>query len=327
MDEAQREMQIWDGAVPLRDAMRFERQAEAHLEELDRREKKHAPTRAALDDAAARFASALAHRSKRLREDEGGHRRHELQAREDVRASRQCAADCQTQGAKAEAEIKRLRGLLRESGEERERLVTQGSLVPDETGQAALPRLESAGERLRETRQALLSSIQSSRQKARSLRDEKEDLSSKASRSHAQAEAQERVLLRATAVREALEGDPLLRRHLEVEEVDLERVGEQILTQLHEAARQTLDLIVRLKVERAEGERAALHLEEHGLLPPERAVETVLAFLRSHLPAVWSGWTYIESNAPTAEARREWIRRWRLHRSAHSAATMRRVGT
>ena len=45
-------------------------------------------------------------------------------------------------------------------------------------------------------------------------------------------------------------------------------------------------------------ERAVLHLEAEGLLPPSRDVEAVLGVLRSRLQSAWSGWGYLEANVP-----------------------------
>src|SRR5262249_10170293 len=51
-------------------------------------------------------------------------------------------------------------------------------------------------------------------------------------------------------------------------------------------------------------ERAAVHIEECGLLPPSTDVRQVLDVLDRHLGGqVWSGWTWIEANVPRQGAR------------------------
>src|SRR5205814_5965340 len=50
--------------------------------------------------------------------------------------------------------------------------------------------------------------------------------------------------------------------------------------------------------------RAALHLEEHGLLPPSPDAQRVIELLSNRLGGqAWSGWSWIEANVPKQEAR------------------------
>ena len=54
----------------------------------------------------------------------------------------------------------------------------------------------------------------------------------------------------------------------------------------------------------ADDERAALHLEEHGLVPPSPDAQRVVDFLSKRLGGqAWSGWTWIQANVPKQEAR------------------------
>ena len=74
-----------------------------------------------------------------------------------------------------------------------------------------------------------------------------------------------------------------------------------------EEKRKVLEAILALRVEVAVDERAILHLEDSGILPPSRDVELLLQCLLEQRIRCWSGWSYIE-NTVAEDQRREIVR-------------------
>jgi hypothetical protein len=142
------------------------------------------------------------------------------------------------------------------------------------------------------------------------MREEKETAMAEARAAEERAAARERRLAEAAAERRTLESHALLRALLEIEAADVERLPDRAIVQLRDAAHAVLERVVTLKIDRAEDDRALRHLEDSGLLPPGRDTQKVLDALRAKLPAVWSGWAYIEANTPdNGEARRALVQR------------------
>ena len=136
------------------------------------------------------------------------------------------------------------------------------------------------------------------RRRQSAFREEKESAMAETRAAEERAAACERRLEEASAERGALEQLALLRPLLEVESVDLERLPDRAVVQLRDAAHALLERVVTLRMDRAEDERALAHLEDNGLLPPAPGHTKGARCLREKLPAVWSGWAYIENNTP-----------------------------
>lgn len=136
------------------------------------------------------------------------------------------------------------------------------------------------------------------------MQAEKEVASAEAAQARTREEAEQERLDEALSSRTRLEENSVLRQYLEVETVDLERLTAQAVERLRDVARHALDKVVRLKMEYAEDDRAVLHLEENGLLPPAKDAEHVMALLGPLLPVIWSGWAYIEANIGDDQGRR-----------------------
>jgi hypothetical protein len=307
---AQRRLKIWDAALPLRNALRAEQKAKNLQEELERRQKAHAPDLMRLEEAAARYADALKYRVVRLREEEANELGSEKEAREEAAQCNRFQTECRERRAVAETQIKSLEEFLNEADRERERLLNEGFLLAAEDGRTALERLGKGISDLKEHRESLVLSLEAARNKVKDIGEERVKVADEAGRMRAQVEASEHQMEEALHLRAALESEPVLCRQLEVESVDLERMTEAAFLQLQEFMRRVLDQVVRLKIERAEDERAVMNIEEKGLLPAGRDTEQVIEFLREKLAAVWSGWGYAEVNAPGAEQVKEWLRQW-----------------
>jgi hypothetical protein len=109
---------------------------------------------------------------------------------------------------------------------------------------------------------------------------------------------------RAIPERQAIEGDAVLKAALELETLDADRIGSDAIGTLEQAARGAQRVVIETRLAAADDERAALHLEEHGLLPPSPDAQRLVEFLSERLGGqAWSGWSWIQANVPKEEAR------------------------
>lgn len=291
-------------AVPLRRALLFEEKASEHRRLLQLREGEHAPLREELENAARRFASALTWRAHDHRAKGETARGTEKIARDEAREYREQAIDAGRMQSEAETEAKGLAQRLEIAETKRQQLVREQFLSPDESSDAALHRWstnvvdhDTAVKRLdgeiartdeklvllEETIAAageLLSDRQSHHQ---TIRDRYE---------------------RATRERERIEGDDVLKTALELETIDADRIGNDAVSTLEQASRAAQRTVVETRLAVADDDRAALHLEEHGLLPPSPDAQRVTELLSDRLGGqAWSGWSWIQANVPKHEAR------------------------
>lgn len=301
---AQRLARIWGAAVPLRRAIQFEEKARDQRRSLQQREHEHAPLRAELESAARRFASALTWRAQDHRKKAEDARGDEKTARDEARDYRSQALETGKAQSQAETEAKNLEQRLGAVESKRKQLVRDGLLGSDESAdaglgcwtikaadhEAAVERLDGEIARLDEALEAfdgasavagdVLSQCRSEHQK---LKDRFE---------------------RATRDRHAIEGDAVLKAALELETLDADRIGTDAVGTLEQAARAAQRIIVDTRLAAADDERAALHLEEHGLLPASPDAQRIVEFLGERLGGqAWSGWSWIQANVPKQEAR------------------------
>lgn len=301
---AQRLAKIWSAAVPLRRALQFEEKAKDQRRSLQQRESEHAPLRAELEIAAGRFASALTWRAQDHRRKGENARGAEKTARDEAREYRGQAVEAGKVQSQAETEAKGLEQRLATVESKRRQLVREQLLGPEESPDAgvarwgtkaedhegAVKRLDGELVRLDEALEAfdgalatageVLSECQSQHQK---LKDRFE---------------------RATRERDSIEGDAVLKTALELEKIDADRIGNDAVGTLEQAARAAQRSVVETRLAVADDERAALHLEEHGLLPPSPDAQRVVELLSNRLGGqAWSGWSWIQANVPKQEAR------------------------
>jgi hypothetical protein len=108
----------------------------------------------------------------------------------------------------------------------------------------------------------------------------------------------------ATREREAIEGDAVLKAALELEAIDADRIGHDAVGTLEQAARVAQRNVVETRLAVSDDERAALHLEEYGLLPPSPDAQRIIQFLSNRLGGqAWSGWSWIQANVSKQNAR------------------------
>jgi|GEM_PF-1096001 len=315
--EAERLKTLWEAAVPLRNALRFERQAEQHRKDLEQKQSQNAPALAALEAGAVAYAGALATKARRLRLDESARRADEEAARAEVRELRRKIGAAHATLARVESEIRRLEGLVEEHGRERRHLEVEGALEVEEPGEVALARLDGEVARDEARLEGLRAELKVAKDKIAALYEQRREASAEEAAVRAKARAEAKRLAEATALRRELEEHPRLRSLLEVESLDLERLPEATLAQLGEAARRSLDQVVRLKIERAADVRAVVHLEERGLLPPGPDAERVLEALAGRVVGARSGWAWLEAQGHEGEGPRG-----RLRRAPHLAVAV-----
>lgn len=301
---AQRLARIWSAAVPLRRAIQFEEKAKNERRSLQTREHEHAPLRVELESAARKFASVLAWRAQDQRKKAENARGDEKTARDEARECRRQAVETGKVQSQAETEAKGLEQRLETVEAKQKQLVHDGFLGSEESADAGVSRwtinaadhedavewLDGEIVRLDEALEAfagaaagagaILSQCQSEYQK---LKDRFE---------------------RATVERGAIERDAVLKAALELETLDADRIGTDAVGTLEQAARAAQRVVVDTRLAAADDERAALHLEEHGLLPPSPDTQRVVEFLSERLGGqAWSGWSWIQANVPKQEAR------------------------
>lgn len=301
---AQRLARIWSAAVPLRRALQFEEKAKDQRRSLQQREREHAPLRAELDGAARRFASALTWRAQEHRKKAEEARGAEKTARDEAREYRRQAIEFGKAQSQAETEAKGLEQRLDAVESKRKQLVQEQLLGSEQSPDAgfarwtakatnhegAVVRLDGEIARLDEALEAFDGAIAGAGAVLSECQSQHQTLKDRFDR--------------ATAERQAIEGDAVLRAVLELETIDADRIGNDAVGTLEQAARAAQRVVVETRLAAADDERAALHLEEHGLLPPSPDAQWVVEFLSERLGGqAWPGWLWIAANVPKQEAR------------------------
>jgi hypothetical protein len=295
LEHADVQKKLWEAAIPLRNAKRYERRANDYRAELTQKRSEHQPLYDELCQVACQYASALQANIESLRRLESEFAQQERGWRDKAAGFRNEIAQHQASAAKDGAEIRRLDGLLVEGREQHSKLIQAGILRKEELGVAADVRLttqltEATGELSRTELK-----VQERRRDKDSLSELKQAAALRATQSiERERQARER-LAEAVVARGQLEQSNALRQTLEVESVDVDQLTDASFELLRRRASQTLDRIVTLRIARVDDERALRHLENQGLLPPSRDVERVVEFLARRVRA-WSGWFYISQS-------------------------------
>ncbi|HVZ36620.1 MAG TPA: hypothetical protein VG963_29530, partial [Polyangiaceae bacterium] len=273
---AQRLARIWSAAVPLRRALQFEERAKDQHRALQEREREHAPLRTQLEGAARRFAAALTWRARDHRTKAEEARSTEEAAREMDREYRRQAVELGKAQSQAETEAKGLAQRLEAVASKLEQLVQEKLLESEESPDSGAARWvsnatdhERAVERLGDEMARLDEAL-----------DAFDGALSTAADALSECQLQHQMLEdrldRATTERQAIEGDAVLRAALELEVVDADYLRGDAAGTLEHAARAAQRLVVDTRLAAADDERATLHLEEHGLLPPSLDAQRVV---------------------------------------------------
>jgi hypothetical protein len=301
---AQRLAKIWSAAVPLRRALQFEEKAKDQRRSLQQRESDHAPLRTELQIAACGFASALTWRAQDHRQKAEEARGVEKTAREEARGYRGQVVEATKIQSQADTEAKGLEQRLATVEFKRKQLVGEQLLGPGESPDAGLTRWTTRAEdhehavkrldgeivRLDDALEAFHGALATAGEVLSQCQTQHQKLSDR--------------FERAARDRDAIEGDAVLKATLELETIDADRIGNDAVGTLEQAARAAQRFVVEARLAVADDERAALHVEEHGLLPPSPDAQHLIEFLRNRLGGqAWSGWAWIQANVPKQAAR------------------------
>jgi hypothetical protein len=301
---ASRLAKIWGAAVPLRRALQFEEKARDQRRSLQRRESEHAPLRAELEIAARRFASALTWRAQDHRRKGETARAVEKTARDEAREYRRQAIEAGKIQSEAQTEAKGIAQRLETVESKRQQLVREQLLGSDESADGALDRWATMVADRDTAVKRLDAEITRTDEKLEALDAALATAGAVLSDYQSQHQRVRDHFERATRERERIEGDAVIRAALELEMIDADRIGNDAVGTLEQVARAAQRIVLETRLSVADDERAALHLEEHGLLPPSPDAQRIIEFLGTHLGRqAWSGWSWIQANVTKQEAR------------------------
>lgn len=301
---AQRLAKVWAAAVPLRRAIQFEEKAREQRALLESRQRAHAPLRASLAESARRLASALRFRSEDLRAKAGEARNTEDKERGEARTFREQGAGAHKLQGQAETRASALERRLSDAAAKQLSLVGDRLLADGEAPDAGLARWTSisrdhaeATKRVEADIGQIDCALAALDEAIRHATDTVGEWQAKRSTASQQLESANRERLE-------IEADVALRAALELEHVDADRLDVEAVHTVDQAARGEQRVVVEGRLAMADDERAALHVEERGLLPPTTDAQRVLDFLSPRLGGqAWSGWSWIEANVPKEGAR------------------------
>lgn len=306
--EAQRASRIWAAAVPLHGERLLLDRARDCRRQLEERQAEHAPLRAQLGEAAARLAGALSFRSAELRRKAGEHLNAAAAAQQEARDARESVAATDKREGAAGERVQQLKRRLDEVEASCQRLVKRGALREGEIGSEAIQGYEAGQKAQRIAIERLAVELSRADEALVGLGTSLESVRQLFAEQDSATRSLEERWKEATTERRELEQDQVLRIALELEELNVDRLGDDALATLEARAQKEQQLAIEERLAHANDERAALHIEERGLLPPSADVQRLLDALRARLGAAWSGWEWVSANAPKNEAR-EMVRR------------------
>lgn len=312
-EEALRQRHIWEAAVPLRAALKAEQRASEHRQALDAQQTDQAPLLSQTEQAAERFAAALAHEVSTLNGEAAQHDAVAEEADTLARHANSEAASLRTELKQIRTTIEQHLMALREIENRRGQLTVEGVLRAGETCSVAITRLTEAKQAANAEAEAAYTAEKQHRAESEQLTADCRTVERRQQEFAAKASSLAMSLEEAREAECGLCKNPLLAQLFQVEakEVDLEPLLDRALAQLPEEGARVEKDILQLRTDLAADERACHALERTGLLPPSSDVEMVLA----RLPRAWSGWQYLAANARSNTARRE-----RVHAAPHLAA-------
>lgn len=314
MQDAIRTFKLWQAAVPLRDAERFERSAREYITDLERRNKQHAPLARELEQAAGLFTAALSWQLESVRKDEQQAKDAEQDNRAKAGSHREQATEARTQAARCEGEAKSIEARLKESRKAFDLLRKQGLIGESESAAQAASRHSRELAATDRAIEASLARQAAQRTERAGLETEKEALAGEVAKEKQRLESAETALEEATKKKVELESNSILRSRLQIEAIDLEAAGDSVVDALRREQRDDNERLITLRIAASSTERAIAALEQTGLLPPSPDAEKVLRAIKKRINTVWSGWTYLSKNTPEDAA----VRRSVIERHPHA---------
>lgn len=301
--------QLWNAAIPLREARLHQSAAERARSELSRTRQEHAPLLRDLGEAARRLHASIRYRVARLRDEADAHDKQASLEGGTAHEHQGLASAAASEAATLEARADHLQGELDTESNDWTKIVDAGAAQPGEAPTAALQRLDAARDELKQGI-ALAEHDRARKQgEAEELQKQLAELSATLRESQAEQRLRVSQLEEAEAQRGPLQAHSRLREHIGQEIIDLDRLDAAVTDGiLRRVAATANERAVRLGVSLAEGHRALTHLETHRLLPPRPDVERVLDHLHTERVTAWSGWEYLSRVIPRGDAR-EWLLR------------------
>ncbi|MDA7980496.1 MAG: hypothetical protein MPJ50_17195, partial [Pirellulales bacterium] len=246
--QADRMLKVWNAAIPLRNAQRFERKAKQNQERLQELEAEHKPLHDQLCAAADMYASAL---TDVIDNDAEAIRKAE-QSKNDLHGQVSTAnrrlTELASKIATLNSRVAQIKRLLDAAESARKSLVANGVLQCDESGQAAVARWN---DRLSE----LDSDINSSEAKLIEYRKAKEEFTkqnvleeNKAKTFKEERNRIQQQLDNALSRKQQLESNALLLNVLEADPIDINKLTQASWQLLRDKLEELLTSIVSLKI-------------------------------------------------------------------------------
>lgn len=307
--QAKRLKSIWSAARPLARSWEARRGANEYRDHLANKRQEYAPDLERVQRVATELANAIDYRAAEARNEETKLR---TVAQERTRAAIAAQEQAQSAGesaVKEESNAAALAEKLATADSELQLLRAAGVLADSESAEDGKIRLTADIQALKMEIAELGNAIQRESETTRQLRKRLASAQMSLHGSEHRLAGLKEELGRAEAARSDLEGDVALLRLLQVSEVDVEAAAARAMHAAGEELRRVTDMILRIRIEAAEDERAIDWLQGDGeLLPPSRDAEVALQWLRESGISAWSGWEYIERNV-SAQNRRDLIER------------------
>ena len=304
VEQAKKEETLWRAAYPYREYIIAQKDAESFRERLSGSNEQREPLIDKLSKVAADYVAAMRHQANTLRAQRDEIRNQvnerELESQQlDVEAGK-----LEREAYAYESEANSYLKNLQERQVKFESLIKLAILQANETPSQALARTENT----LKTRKSKLRSLERSREGNEALEDDYSrqinELQKSTANKQAEIKAIERDWQKASEIRDKLESDAQFLSMLELDQIDIDDLSDDAASLLQRHASEMQEEAARLRTEGATLERARVHIQEHGLMPPSVEVETLLSFLGPKSSAK-SGWSYISENVP--EQNREQI--------------------
>lgn len=303
-ERAETQKDLLDAARVLFQALRYEGMAKGVLSEMDRLLAEHRPLLRDLKQAAEKYGGAILDQKSKLEEKLSSAMNRQEKERKSAEVNQKQESGLNHQLGRIKADLENLEKEIHATQQTRAKLELEGILGPEESALEAEARLEAA-------RAGHETAVVRAGDEAKEISREIESLWEKLREAGSQEaavrieEREARRIFNADCEEKiSLEARPALRKHLELESVDLDRLDELLLQRLDQVRRSLAERIAVLSTEISESKRAIISLENGGLLPPSPDVERVLDVLKD--TKAWSGWSALEANLPK-EARRPFI--------------------
>lgn len=300
---AQFDERIWRAAGPLRDVIRAERDVAMLQERQAAQQKEHEPLLEKVQESAYAYAAALKAKHEQLHVEKNRWTQSRDEARTKASTARTESANKESTASKFETEAEHVDEHLASYYKKRTELEAAGALLSGEEYSQAQNRLIQQHAQLNAIIKTIYQTIKGIEQDKKTIQGnisqyEKEKI---------QAAAEEKLVRKQLddmqRERNTIEADSRLQQYLELETINLDRLDQSVLNQLHEAEHELENRLTELSLALLEHETIIAYLSTHRLLPPTKDVESTLKVLRKQGIITWSGWEFIHKNVRESDAR------------------------